>query len=385
MLLRRSTCRRCKKLLLLVMIGMTVCLGFVLHVSPESIHLDQLQQAYEEFSLTGGAWRGQDQSERSDNQDDEPENDSAKARLDAILSHKWSFNKEAAEEARKDMKQYFNPFDVITMTSDDVATGRLRRFYLSKKLNVNVVPPGLHRLLPKRLLFRNQHYRKCSLVGNSGVLRNSSCGRQIDSSNFVVRCNFATLKGYEKDVGTRTDVVTFNPSIIEKYHKLSTKADMARFESDLRKYHEKYVLWVPVFNRPYVTVALRTLLDFFDKHLGSSKNIQLAFPGNVLPDISDYWASKGIDEERISTGLLMYNMASALCDEIHMYGFYPFPDFKGRPIPYHYDHPLDRVGRKFDYGYRRFHALPDEFVYLKKLHRAGVVQLHLGECPNAYS
>ena len=94
-----------------------------------------------------------------------------------------------------------------------------------------------------------------------------------------------------------------------------------------------------------------------------------------------YWATKGIDEERISTGLLMYNMASALCDEIHMYGFYPFPEFDGKAIPYHYDHAPDRVGQKFDYGYRRFHELPDEFAYLKKLHKAGVVRLRVGKCP----
>ena len=48
MLVRRLR-RSCKKLLLLFMIGVTVCLGIVLHTSPQSVHLDQLQQAYEEF------------------------------------------------------------------------------------------------------------------------------------------------------------------------------------------------------------------------------------------------------------------------------------------------------------------------------------------------
>ncbi|XP_033625427.1 sia-alpha-2,3-Gal-beta-1,4-GlcNAc-R:alpha 2,8-sialyltransferase-like isoform X2 [Asterias rubens] len=389
MLVRRLR-RSCKKLLLLFMIGVTVCLGIVLHTSPQSVHLDQLQQAYEEFQshvTTGLRHQENERLEAGDNDeddddDDDPRDDSAKAKLDAILNLPWLFNKQAADQARKDMKQYFNPYDVITMTSDDVSTGQLRRFYLSKKLNVNLVPPGLHRLLPKRLLFHNQHFKKCSLVGNSGVLQNSTCGNEIDSSDFVIRCNFASVEGYEKDVGTRTDVVTFNPSIIEKYKRLSNKQESARFESDLRKYDGKYVLWVPVFNRQYVTFTIRTLLDFFERHLGNLKNVQLAFPGNVLPDISDYWASQGVDEERISTGLLMYNMASALCDEIHMYGFYPFPEFNGKPIPYHYDHPSDRVGKKFDYGYKRYHELPDEFVYLKKLHKAGVVKLHVGECPN---
>ena len=62
MLLRRS-CRKCKKLLVLLMIGVTVCLGFVLHASPDSVRLDQLQRAYEELSLAGADWKNHDGNE----------------------------------------------------------------------------------------------------------------------------------------------------------------------------------------------------------------------------------------------------------------------------------------------------------------------------------
>lgn len=46
--------------------------------------------------------------------------------------------------------------------------------------------------------------RSCAVVGNSGNLRQSGYGRQIDSHNSVMRMNKAVTHGFEKDVGNRT-------------------------------------------------------------------------------------------------------------------------------------------------------------------------------------
>ncbi|KAL0604586.1 CMP-N-acetylneuraminate-beta-1,4-galactoside alpha-2,3-sialyltransferase [Plecturocebus cupreus] len=46
--------------------------------------------------------------------------------------------------------------------------------------------------------------RRCIIVGNGGVLANKSLGSRIDDYDIVVRLNSAPVKGFEKDVGSKT-------------------------------------------------------------------------------------------------------------------------------------------------------------------------------------
>ncbi|XP_072174253.1 alpha-N-acetylneuraminate alpha-2,8-sialyltransferase ST8SIA3-like [Diadema setosum] len=378
---------------IVLLISLTVAVFFLLFIqTPDHLPLAQLQQAYRDFAGTTGIIprRMQGFADEQPNDVDYDEesyysvvhyNDRAKADVDDILQHIWTANKTALLQARAEMRKFFNPYKMITMTSDDDTRGQLKRFYSAKARAMTLIPAGLKRLLPTKQLFRNQFFKTCSVVGNSGILLNSSCGNRIDSADLTIRCNFATVDGYEKDVGTHTNVITFNPSILDRlYGRLKKDGDRDKFEKRLVSYG-KYVLWIPIFSTHYISRTVQEILDFFNLNAKRFKNVQLAFPGNILPDISDYWMTQGIDEERISTGLLMFNIAATICDEIHMYGFYPFPEFKQTPIPYHYDdNRVNTTRNNYDYGYRRFHNLPDEFVVLKKLHKAGVLKMHLGQC-----
>jgi len=47
-------------------------------------------------------------------------------------------------------------------------------------------------------------FNRCAIVGNSGVLRGSRYGKEIDSHDAVFRTNMAPTDGYETDVGTAT-------------------------------------------------------------------------------------------------------------------------------------------------------------------------------------
>lgn len=92
-----------------------------------------------------------------------------------------------------------------------------------------------------------------------------------------------------------------------------------------------------------------------------------------------YWKTKNLSPKRLSTGILMYTLASAVCDEIHLYGFWPFgwdPN-TGKDLPYHY---YDKKGTKFTTKWQETHQLPTEFKLLYKLHREGVIKLSLTHC-----
>lgn len=97
---------------------------------------------------------------------------------------------------------------------------------------------------------------------------------------------------------------------------------------------------------------------------------------------SSYWLTNKVNIKRPSTGLLMYTLATRFCNEIHLYGFWPFPkDSNGNPVKYHY---YDKLKYRY-FSNAGPHRMPLEFKTLKFLHDRGALKLTTSKCTRPWT
>ncbi|XP_008302014.1 LOW QUALITY PROTEIN: alpha-2,8-sialyltransferase 8E-like, partial [Stegastes partitus] len=219
--------------------------------------------------------------------------------------------------------------------------------------------------------FSNKTWDTCAVVGNGGILTNSSCGKVIDSAQFVMRCNLPPLENeYEKHVGIKTDFVTANPSIfVQKYGALMESR--RPFVESLHTYGNSLLL-LPSFsytlNTPVTLRVFYTIKDF------DSPIRPVFLNPEYFQSLNLFWSSQGINGVRLSTGFTMVSLALELCNNVHLYGFWPFSKH-----PYDLHHLTNHY-----YDNRQpsklIHAMPTEFELLLQLHSQGILRLHLGDC-----
>uniref|UniRef100_A0A3B5AS96 ST8 alpha-N-acetyl-neuraminide alpha-2,8-sialyltransferase 6 n=1 Tax=Stegastes partitus TaxID=144197 RepID=A0A3B5AS96_9TELE len=205
--------------------------------------------------------------------------------------------------------------------------------------------------------FSNKTWDTCAVVGNGGILTNSSCGKVIDSAQF-------------KHVGIKTDFVTANPSIfVQKYGALMESR--RPFVESLHTYGNSLLL-LPSFsytlNTPVTLRVFYTIKDF------DSPIRPVFLNPEYFQSLNLFWSSQGINGVRLSTGFTMVSLALELCNNVHLYGFWPFSKH-----PYDLHHLTNHY-----YDNRQpsklIHAMPTEFELLLQLHSQGILRLHLGDC-----
>uniref|UniRef100_A0A3B3ZRY7 Uncharacterized protein n=1 Tax=Periophthalmus magnuspinnatus TaxID=409849 RepID=A0A3B3ZRY7_9GOBI len=213
--------------------------------------------------------------------------------------------------------------------------------------------------------------KRCAVVGNGGILRHSKCGRDIDQADFIMRCNLPPLsKQYTEDVGTRTHLVTANPSIIEKRFQ-NLLWSRKSFVDSMKAYGSSYI-YMPAFSmKPGKDLSIRAHYALSD----TSSNITMLFANpEFLRTVGKFWKSRGVHGKRLSTGLFLVSLALGLCEEVTAYGFWPFSmGLDEQPISHHY---YDNILPD-----KWFHAMPEEFMQLWHLHKSGTLRMRVGHCP----
>ncbi|KAF7649604.1 hypothetical protein LDENG_00138980 [Lucifuga dentata] len=256
------------------------------------------------------------------------------------------------------------------MTQSNTPVGS-KIVYDGEKRKPLEVTPELFSTFAKEQPFLNKTWDTCAVVGNGGILTNSSCGEMIDSAQFVFRCNLPPLEnGYKKHVGNKTDLVTANPSIlVEKYGALLGRR--RPFVESLRRYGDSLLL-VPTFSFSSNTAVSLRVLYTIEDFKGQARPV--FFNPDYIQSLTLFWRSQGLRTIRLSTGMMVASLALELCANVDLYGFWPFSQHphKLQPLTNHYFD--DRQPKK------KLHAMPSEFEHLLRLHSQGVLRLHLGDC-----
>uniref|UniRef100_A0A8C3JU53 alpha-N-acetylgalactosaminide alpha-2,6-sialyltransferase n=1 Tax=Calidris pygmaea TaxID=425635 RepID=A0A8C3JU53_9CHAR len=107
-------------------------------------------------------------------------------------------------------KSYFNDSEWNRLEHFAPPYGFMELNYSLVKEVMSLLPPKPH----QQLLLANSNSStptciSCAVVGNGGILNNSGMGQEIDSHDYVFRVSGAVIKGYERDVGTKTSFYGF--------------------------------------------------------------------------------------------------------------------------------------------------------------------------------
>ncbi|KFO34579.1 Alpha-2,8-sialyltransferase 8B [Fukomys damarensis] len=347
-------------------------------------------------------------------------------------SSKWRHNQTLSLRIRKQILKFLDAEKDISVLKGTLKPGDIIHYIFDRDSTMNV-SQNLYELLPRTSPLKNKNFRTCAIVGNSGVLLNSGCGQEIDMHSFVIRCNLAPVQEYARDVGLKTDLVTMNPSVIQRAFEDLVNATWR--EKLLQRLHglNGSILWIPAFMarggkqrvdwvnelilKHHVNVrtaypSLRLLHAVRGPWLPWAHPVNSAFllldckaqetplleergtegkmdpsanPVSVLEseamlENSRYWLTNKVHIKRPTTGLLMYTLATRFCNQIYLYGFWPFPlDQNQNPVKYHYYDSLK-------YGYTSQaspHTMPLEFKALKSLHEQGALKMTVGQCDGA--
>ncbi|TWW82052.1 Alpha-N-acetylgalactosaminide alpha-2,6-sialyltransferase 2 [Takifugu flavidus] len=229
----------------------------------------------------------------------------------------------------------------------------------------------------------NSECIRCAVVGNGGILKDSKRGTEIDSHHYVFRTNGAVIKGFEKDVGSRTTHYTFSATTlmnsIRVYAGVGFKAPPVAKET-------RYI-FLPENDRDYLLVkaaATHTLVErgpqrnqnpasFFGKDVSAEK-VKMYHPDFVRYLRNRFLRSATLktkykDIYRPSTGAVMLLAALHTCDKVSAYGFMT-PDYMK-----YSDHYYDKKQKSVVFF--KNHDLRMEMALWQRLHQAGLIQLYM--------
>uniref|UniRef100_A0A8C2V3L8 ST8 alpha-N-acetyl-neuraminide alpha-2,8-sialyltransferase 6 n=2 Tax=Chinchilla lanigera TaxID=34839 RepID=A0A8C2V3L8_CHILA len=286
-----------------------------------------------------------------------------------IQSCPWKRQAEEYENFRAKLASCCDAVQNFVVSQNNTPVGTNMSYEVESKKEIPI-RESIFQMFPVSQPFVEYPYNQCAVVGNGGILNNSRCGAEIDKSDFVFRCNLPPTTGnISKDVGSKTNLVTVNPSIITlKYGNLKDKK--AVFVEDVASYGDAFLL-LPAFSYRANTGA--SFKVYYTLKESKARQKVLFFHPEYLKHLALFWKTKGVTAYRLSTGLMIASVAVELCENVKLYGFWPFSKtIEDTPLSHHYyDNRLPKRG---------FHQMPKEYSQMLQLHMKGILKLQFGKC-----
>ncbi|XP_022096981.1 CMP-N-acetylneuraminate-poly-alpha-2,8-sialyltransferase-like [Acanthaster planci] len=300
-----------------------------------------------------------------------PDGDQFMAYVKTVIKRKWEPSLNNTNQFRRDIRAALAEVGKsknVYLTKHNTPRHKVMMYYMAGK--PAKIADRIWETLPNDSVFQADRFKVCSVVGSSGILKGSKCGEEIDRADFVFRFNLAPVRGFETDVGEKTNFTTLNPTfIMYKMNSIKNTSDVAKFTEALRQFQNSF-LYLPGFA---VSGSLRLLV----KAAGVASDARVTKPVYGSPDhflvVSNLWRkthNSGLKWP--STGIYGISSLFDTCDRINVFGFWPFAKSSaGRVVPYHYNNNVKAT---------KVHSFDKEFKTLLFLHEKGIINLHLTSC-----
>ncbi|XP_062393618.1 CMP-N-acetylneuraminate-beta-galactosamide-alpha-2,3-sialyltransferase 1-like isoform X2 [Sardina pilchardus] len=216
----------------------------------------------------------------------------------------------------------------------------------------------LFQLIPDREYYRDEgpeRCRVCSVVGNSGNLRNSHYGPLIDASDFVIRTNKGPTKNFEQDVGSKTTHrIVYPESAVDVEN--STHLVLVAFKPlDLE--------WLI---NVFTTHRVRHTYVRVKSTIIANTSLVMVVNPSFMQYVHEAWL-KG-NGHQPSTGFLAVVLALHICDQVRVFGFGANKDGT-------WDHYFENIPSSFKTG---GHKGSFEYDMIRELDKRDQIELFRG-------